>query len=549
MKNKLRFLPLLFFAIFTINLNAQCPVIEGAMVNACEGDLSDGFEGNNEYFVFTTGSSVAVSSYTLNYYTSSSSSSLYSVMSGAYATTKGTGLASGGVSGTITSSCTYTEVTNSSTIIPSGSRVLFIPSNFTRSYDISGLCSDAGLYVVYIDPNGASPNWNTNSSGGNFANSPSGDRYLELLVSGTSCSEKVSYTSSAVTGSDGDFVSWTTGSAVGYNDGCSSMPSPCTASVISGLTTVDEGSTISLTAYTAGGTWSSDNTSIATVDASGVVTGVAEGAVVINYTIGTCVGTYAITVGTTCNVTVVTTDPDPVCSPSTVDLTATAVTSGSTSGLTYTYFTDASASSSLTDATAVDASGTYYIVGTDAGCSDTTAVSVTIKTTPSVTATNNSPVTVGEDVDLFASTITGATYSWTGPNSFTSITQSPIISDASMLDEGIYAVVATLDGCTSEASETSVIVNPLDVTVPEAFSPNGDNVNEYFVVENLEYYTNNKIVIFNRWGDKIYEANPYENDWDGHLAKGKDVPVGTYFYILDLGEDGKLKKGFVYLNR
>jgi hypothetical protein len=76
--------------------------------------------------------------------------------------------------------------------------------------------------------------------------------------------------------------------------------------------------------------------------------------------------------------TVVINNPAAICAPGTVDLTAAAVTAGSTAGLTYTYFTDAAGTLVLANANAVATSGTYYIVGTSAaGCSDLKPVVVT----------------------------------------------------------------------------------------------------------------------------------------------------------------------------
>ena len=92
------------------------------------------------------------------------------------------------------------------------------------------------------------------------------------------------------------------------------------------------------------------------------------------------------------------------------------------------------------------------------------------------------------------------------------------------------------------------------IVAPEGFSPNGDGINDYFVIKNIELYPNNHILIFNRWGNKLYEGKPYMNEWDGRNYFGGNIgtdilPAGTYFYILDLGDGSKVKKGFVYLTR
>ena len=92
-----------------------------------------------------------------------------------------------------------------------------------------------------------------------------------------------------------------------------------------------------------------------------------------------------------------------------------------------------------------------------------------------------------------------------------------------------------------------------NVVVPEGFSPNGDNSNETLIIPHLEDYPDHTLKVFNRWGAEVYKASPYKNDWDGtnqgKMAVGKDVlPEGTYFYILDLGND-KIVKGYIYITR
>jgi gliding motility-associated-like protein len=94
--------------------------------------------------------------------------------------------------------------------------------------------------------------------------------------------------------------------------------------------------------------------------------------------------------------------------------------------------------------------------------------------------------------------------------------------------------------------------------IPQAFSPNGDGINDFFEIVGIQNYPNNELKIVNRWGSKVYEAKGYQNDWDGTNQFGlsisdKELPVGTYFYILDLGDDvpidDRYKKGYVYISR
>jgi gliding motility-associated-like protein len=74
--------------------------------------------------------------------------------------------------------------------------------------------------------------------------------------------------------------------------------------------------------------------------------------------------------------------------------------------------------------------------------------------------------------------------------------------------------------------------------VPNGITPNGDGVNDELVfnqlLNNPEDYPDNEIIIFNRWGDVVFKAKPYLNDWRGTNQGGEDLPHGTYYYILRL---------------
>jgi gliding motility-associated-like protein len=93
-----------------------------------------------------------------------------------------------------------------------------------------------------------------------------------------------------------------------------------------------------------------------------------------------------------------------------------------------------------------------------------------------------------------------------------------------------------------------------EVVFPEGFSPNGDGINDAWQIPNIENYPDNEVVIYNRWGNVVYQAQPYRNDWLGEsnqagLAGGKFLPEGTYFYVVKLKADEEAKLGYVYIKR
>ena len=85
------------------------------------------------------------------------------------------------------------------------------------------------------------------------------------------------------------------------------------------------------------------------------------------------------------------------------------------------------------------------------------------------------------------------------------------------------------------------------VSVHNAFSPNGDGLNETFAIDGIENYANNHVYIFNRWGQQVWEGAHYNNStvaWNGRDKRNDVLYAGTYFYIIEI--DGKKPmKGWV----
>lgn len=124
------------------------------------------------------------------------------------------------------------------------------------------------------------------------------------------------------------------------------------------------------------------------------------------------------------------------------------------------------------------------------------------------------------------------------------------------LPQTYYTFLWTVTNGPCPATTDTVVVTIKDcltITIPDAFSPNLDGVNDLFEITNIESYPGNKFTVFNRWGNKVYEATPYTNDWDGTSQFGaafkEGLPESTYYYILDLGTDADPYTGFIYLRR
>lgn len=118
---------------------------------------------------------------------------------------------------------------------------------------------------------------------------------------------------------------------------------------------------------------------------------------------------------------------------------------------------------------------------------------------------------------------------------------------------GIYFLQwAFVSVCDSGTLISDIIVFDPEITeemIPQGFSPNGDNINDYFEIQNLGNYPQNKLVIMNRWGSEVFSKSPYDNSFNGLSSQGKELPDGTYFYILDLGDGSDVFKGYLIINR
>jgi len=109
--------------------------------------------------------------------------------------------------------------------------------------------------------------------------------------------------------------------------------------------------------------------------------------------------------------------------------------------------------------------------------------------------------------------------------------------------------------CGLVCADGRLIINiDVDMLVPGGISPNGDGVHDVLYIKGLEKYGDNELFIFNRWGNVVYSAKPYKNDWSGQTSangvlSGSEVLEGTYFYLLKLGDGEKPLKGSIEVKR
>ncbi|TAG12252.1 MAG: PKD domain-containing protein [Sphingobacteriia bacterium] len=120
-------------------------------------------------------------------------------------------------------------------------------------------------------------------------------------------------------------------------------------------------------------------------------------------------------------------------------------------------------------------------------------------------------------------------YLWTPPTYLNNPIDS--IPKTSPLSDITYRLNLTgIGGCT--VTDTIFIKLLLAPLVPNAFSPNGDGINDRWRIQYLESYPGATVQVFNRYGQVVFSSFEYSVNWDGKL-NGKPLPIGTYYYIVD----------------
>jgi gliding motility-associated-like protein len=164
--------------------------------------------------------------------------------------------------------------------------------------------------------------------------------------------------------------------------------------------------------------------------------------------------------------------------------------------------------------------GTYDFTFTDSQCGTATTFTAYFPSPVSVSLTNID-VCIGEEVILDAtSPVAEASYLWSNGYTTPSIT---------VTDSNNYEVIVT-GLCNSETAISNFSTRACEISSPNVFTPNGDGENDALYFEGLEEFPGSVLVVFSRWGQKIYENNNYQNDWSP-----TNLSDGTYFFILTPG--------------
>ena len=236
--------------------------------------------------------------------------------------------------------------------------------------------------------------------------------------------------------------------------------------------------------------------------------------------------TVLVVVNTPSIVTV--TPSQTICPNATVTLTA----NGSS---TYSWSPATNLSATSGNIVTVTSSSTtvYSVVGTDGnGCNSTATTTLNVAPITASIAANPPAGDYPLDVQFSNSSVGGTAYVWNygnGTATYTTTSLTDVNTNTTYTAVGTYTVSMTTSnsfGCPVQSSLTVIVTEAFTITIPNVFTPNGDNINDNFFVKTTGL-ASIEMAIFDRWGLKIWESSSASGMWNG--AGSND---GTYFYII-----------------
>jgi len=215
------------------------------------------------------------------------------------------------------------------------------------------------------------------------------------------------------------------------------------------------------------------------------------------------------------------------------------------SGATYLWSTG-----ETTPTITVSEDGVYGVEVTIEGCTESDEVTINFRTLPEIELGEDATKCAQDILLLDAGPTNGGgttfTYSWFKDGGELAGETGPTLE---VTEAGIYSVEVNDDGCiAADTIEISFYENE-NCVITQGISPNGDGLNDNLDLQFLDDRSGIvKIAIYNRMGLLVYEREDYINEWMGQTDDGSELPVGTYFYIIELETDEPLS-GWIYLNR
>lgn len=175
---------------------------------------------------------------------------------------------------------------------------------------------------------------------------------------------------------------------------------------------------------------------------------------------------------------------------------------------------------------------TFVLIAANGTCVHNDTIVLTSNPPPIVDAGPNYTITVLTSTVIGGSPTgpAGSTFTWIPSSSLdNSNSANPVASNT--INTTYTVTVTDINGCV--ASDTMHVHIYPEVVIPNGFSPNSDGKNDTWMLDNIIQFPDCEVEVYNRWGEQLFYSKGYTVPWDGKY-RGKDLPVGTYYYIINL---------------
>jgi gliding motility-associated-like protein len=171
---------------------------------------------------------------------------------------------------------------------------------------------------------------------------------------------------------------------------------------------------------------------------------------------------------------------------------------------------------------------------------------IRVNALPDVTIISSLGTSISKGATTLLSATGGTSYQWSNASGIISGQNSPVLTVRPLQGTTYTVSVTNASGCVTTQNITIQVVDDYAKLLPaNNFSPNGDGINDAWVVENLDAYPDHKLTIFDRGGRILYTVRNYDNTWDGRV-NGALLDEGTYFYVFVFNKPGiNIKRGFI----
>jgi gliding motility-associated-like protein len=210
---------------------------------------------------------------------------------------------------------------------------------------------------------------------------------------------------------------------------------------------------------------------------------------------------------------------------------------------------------------------TFYVSQTVNGAeSERTEIMVEVHPLPELPSVISGPIVVGSETTQqysIASSSNMTSYNWTLPSDWIGNSVTEDLNVIVGKQGGIIKVNAiSANGCVGPEQQLDVrVVIEDDIEIYNSVSPNGDGVNDELIIRNIDFYPNNTLEIYNRWGVLVYQADGYGqkdvlfkglSDGRTTMNRNEELPEGTYFYtLMYVNSKGiqRQKAGYLYIKQ